>query len=57
MKPKSMALCLQCIIALEDCGYEAELVSEGMITCANCGKKCWGKVVRLSKGSGKEERE
>lgn len=57
MKPKSMALCLQCIIALEDCGYEAEPVSEGMITCANCGKKCWGKVVRLSKSSGKEERE
>lgn len=49
-KEQTMALCLNCIIALEDCGYEAEPVSEGMITCQHCGKRCWGKTVRLRKG-------
>ena len=52
----TMALCLNCIIALEDVGYEAEQVSEGMISCQNCGKRCWGKTCRLRK-SKKEERQ
>ena len=52
----TMALCLNCIISLEDVGYEAEQVSEGMISCQNCGKRCWGKTVRLRK-SGKGEQQ
>ena len=48
-KGPTMALCLSCIVALEDCGYEAEPVGEGMIVCQNCEKKCWGKTVRLEK--------
>lgn len=58
MKPETMELCLSCMVALEESGYEAEIIQEGKITCGNCGKKCWGQTVRLSKDGGEEaERE
>ena len=54
-KGLARALCLRCMIALEDAGYECETIGEGKITCEECGTKCWGRRCRvyLQKGGQK----
>ena len=46
-KTEAKELCLRCAVLLEENGYELETVSEGMIVCAECGRKCWGRAFRV----------
>lgn len=53
-EPITRELCLNCMVLLEENGYELEAVSSGMIVCAECGRKCWGYAYRVRREKAEE---
>lgn len=52
-----MELCLSCMVALEEAGYELDRCSPGMVICAECGTRCWGYAYRVEKKKKTEDEE